>query len=294
MKKLLFALLLALPVAGYSQTVNTDARQKAEEARRTAEEAARKAEEARIAALRAEAAAKEAEAARAKAEAEAAKLAAEEAAKNANIPQAATETKEEKTEAPANVNKWEKRNTATTTTTTATMADPNAKYLEGAVPEVNGQVEWTLSLSVPGKSAEQIYDELGQLLNDMTKEKGQMEQSRIALAEDDKHAIACRFQEWLVFQNTALSLDRTEFNYTIIATCSDGHADITMGRMSYLYEEERTKGGYHYKAEEWITDKYGLNKSKTKLARLSGKFRRKTIDRKDEIFTRIKNKLLLE
>ena len=294
MKKLLFALLLAMPVAGYSQTVNTDARQKAEEARRTAEEAARKAEEARIAALRAEAAAKEAEAARAKAEAEAAKLAAEEAAKNANIPQAATETKEEKTEAPANVNKWEKRNTATTTTTTATMADPNAKYLEGAVPEVNGQVEWTLSLSVPGKSAEQIYDELGQLLNDMTKEKGQMEQSRIALAEDDKHAIACRFQEWLVFQNTALSLDRTEFNYTIIATCSDGHADITMGRMSYLYEEERTKGGYHYKAEEWITDKYGLNKSKTKLARLSGKFRRKTIDRKDEIFTRIKNKLLLE
>ena len=294
MKKLLFALLLAMPVAGYSQTVNTDARQKAEEARRTAEEAARKAEEARIAALRAEAAAKEAEAARAKAEAEAAKLAAEEAAKNANIPQAATETKEEKTEAPANVNKWEKRNSATTTTTTATTADPNAKYLEGAVPEVNGQVEWTLSLSVPGKSAEQIYDELGQLLNDMTKEKGQMEQSRIALAEDDKHAIACRFQEWLVFQNTALSLDRTEFNYTIIATCSDGHADITMGRMSYVYEEERTKGGYHYKAEEWITDKYGLNKSKTKLARMSGKFRRKTIDRKDEIFTRIKNKLLLE
>lgn len=293
MKKLLFALLLAMPMAGYSQTVNTDARQKAEEARRTAEEAARKAEEARIAALRAEAAAKEAEAARAKAEAEAAKLAAEEAAKNANIPQAATETKEEKTEAPANVNKWEKRNTVTTTTT-ATMADSNAKYLEGAVPEVNGQVEWTLSLSVPGKSAEQIYDELGQLLNDMTKEKGQMEQSRIALAEDDKHAIACRFQEWLVFQNTALSLDRTEFNYTIIATCSDGHADITMGRMSYVYEEERTKGGYHYKAEEWITDKYGLNKSKTKLARMSGKFRRKTIDRKDEIFTRIKNKLLLE
>jgi colicin import membrane protein len=294
MKKLLFALLLAMPVAGYSQTVNTDARQKAEEARRTAEEAARKAEEARIAALRAEAAAKEAEAARAKAEAEAAKLAAEEAAKEANIQPAASEMKEEKTEAPANVNKWEKRNSATTTTTTATTADPNAKYLEGAVPEVNGQVEWTLSLSVPGKSAEQIYDELGQLLNDMTKEKGQMEQSRIALAEDDKHAIACRFQEWLVFQNTALSLDRTEFNYTIIATCSDGHADITMGRMSYLYEEERTKGGYHYKAEEWITDKYGLNKSKTKLARLSGKFRRKTIDRKDEIFTRIKNKLLLD
>jgi len=41
-----------------------------------------------------------------------------------------------------------------------------------------------------------------------------------------------------------------------------------------------------YKAEEWITDQYGLNKKKTKLARVSGKFRRKTIDRVDYLFNR--------
>ena len=39
-----------------------------------------------------------------------------------------------------------------------------------------------------------------------------------------------------------------------------------------------------YYANEWITDRYGLNKKKTKLARVSGKFRRKTIDRKDYLF----------
>ena len=38
------------------------------------------------------------------------------------------------------------------------------------------------------------------------------------------------------------------------------------------------------KAEEWITDEYGLKKNKDKLSRVSGKFRRKTIDRKDYLF----------
>jgi colicin import membrane protein len=45
--------------------------------------------------------------------------------------------------------------------------------------------------------------------------------------------------------------------------------------------------GLKVKAEEWITDQYALNKKGTKLSRISGKFRRKTIDRKDNIFERI-------
>ena len=50
--------------------------------------------------------------------------------------------------------------------------------------------------------------------------------------------------------------------------------------------------GIETTAENWITDKYGLNKNKTKLSRMSGKFRKKTIDRKDEIFNTIKVNLL--
>ena len=46
-----------------------------------------------------------------------------------------------------------------------------------------------------------------------------------------------------------------------------------------------------YKAEEWITDEYGLKKSKEKLSRVSGKFRKKTIDRKDYIFSRFEKLL---
>ena len=64
---------------------------------------------------------------------------------------------------------------------------------------------------------------------------------------------------------------------------------MKVSHIHYLYEEERD--AMVYKAEEWITDRYGLNRKQNKLARVSGKFRRKTIDRIDYIFARF-NKLL--
>lgn len=165
----------------------------------------------------------------------------------------------------------------------------DSKYLAGAVPEVDGRVVFTLSKDVPGMTADEIYQKVYDLLTAMTKEENQFPQSKIAVVNKTEHTIAARMKEWLVFQNTFLSLDRTVFNYTIIAKTSDGHLDLTLERLSYQYEMNRTDthGGLNVKAEEWITDKEGLNKKKTKLAKYSGKFRRKTIDRKDNIFDRV-------
>ncbi|MBQ1645356.1 MAG: hypothetical protein II052_00510, partial [Prevotella sp.] len=68
----------------------------------------------------------------------------------------------------------------------------------------------------------------------------------------------------------------------------DGHANVTLSRISYQYEQDRPDSqGVETVAEEWITDESALNKKKTKLARYTGKFRRKTIDRKDNIFETI-------
>ncbi|MCR5130887.1 MAG: DUF4468 domain-containing protein [Prevotella sp.] len=162
------------------------------------------------------------------------------------------------------------------------------KYLAGAVPEVDGKVCFTLDLDAPGKSAQQIYDTVYAILEQMTKEEKQFEQSQIALVNKADHMIAAKYREWLVFKSTALALDRTVFNYTIIANCSDGHLNLTLSRISYAYELDRYDSeGLETSAEEWITDKEALNKAKTKLNKVSGKFRRKTIDRKDEIFANI-------
>ena len=167
---------------------------------------------------------------------------------------------------------------------TATTVDPNAKYLAGAVPEVDGRVIFSTTIKAPGKSAKQIFSALKIDMERITKESNQFEQSRITLADSSKMQVVGSYQEWLVFKNKPLNLDRTRFFYTLIADCRDGEATIQMTRIHYLYDEERL--ALTYRAEEWITDKWGLNKKQTKLARVSGKFRRKTIDRKDYLFDR--------
>ncbi len=176
---------------------------------------------------------------------------------------------------------------ATVSVKNKSIEDP--KYLAGAVPEVDGRVVFTLDKDVPGMSADDIYQKVYDVMDAITKEDNQLETSKIAAVNKGEHTIAGRYKEWLVFQSNFISLDRTVFNYTLIAQSQDGHIHVTMERMSYAYEKDRTdiRTGMEARAEEWITDKMALNKKQTKLAKYSGKFRRKTIDRKDYIFGQI-------
>ncbi len=172
------------------------------------------------------------------------------------------------------------------------------KYLEGGVPEVDGAVVFTLDKDVPGMSADNIYDKVYAVISEVVEEgksSGLQPEARIAAVNKAGHTIAARIKEWLVFSSNFISLDRTEFNYTLIATASDGHINLRMERISYAYEMNRKDAsGMKEKAENWITDKYALNKKKTKLSPISGKFRRKTIDRKDNIFQRTCQALNIE
>ncbi len=170
------------------------------------------------------------------------------------------------------------------------------KYLAGAVPVVDGKVTFTLDKDVAGKSADEIYGIVYSFLEKMTQQSNQVQniddKSRIALINKSEHTIVAKFKEWLVFKNTALALDRTVFSYTIIAKATDGHLNLTLSRISYQYEMDRTDTeGMNVTAEEWITDEEALNKKKTGLNRMSAKFRIKTIDRKDNIFDTISNAL---
>ena len=166
----------------------------------------------------------------------------------------------------------------------ASNVNPDQKYLVGAVPVVDGKVVFHTVIDAPGKSAEQVQNIVRDYMLKMIKEPNQLEQSRIVLDDSVKHELAASYQEWLVFRATALVLDRTRMFYNLIARCEDGKADLTMTRIYYLYEEERDP--QNFKAEEWITDEMGLTKKKNKLSRVAGKFRRKTIDRKDFLFNK--------
>jgi len=166
----------------------------------------------------------------------------------------------------------------------------DAPYLKGAVPEVDGKVEFDTIYTVPGKSKEQIYNFIHQYLLNQTTEEGQLDNlSKMVIEKPEEGTVAARYSEWLVFKKSALVLDQTRFNYNIIALCSDGKLEIRIKNLSYDYEEESTT--QHYSAEEWIADKVAVNKKNTKLYPISGKFRRKTVDRVRYTFRTIDNEL---
>lgn len=168
--------------------------------------------------------------------------------------------------------------------------NPDAKYLvDGAVPVVDGVVCWQTTINAPGKTAKQIYDILYKQMDKMVNEPNQIANSAIVQDDKEKHELGAIFHEWLVFKNSTLSLDRTQLNFQLMVKYADGKADVKITHITYNYDLERKP--VHYKAEEWITDKYAVNKKHTKLYPISAKFRRKTIDRKDFIFSKF-NSLL--
>jgi colicin import membrane protein len=168
--------------------------------------------------------------------------------------------------------------------------NPDARYLvDGAVPVVDGMVCWQTTINAPGKTAKQIYDILFKQMDKMVNEPNQIANSAIVINDTEKYELGAIFHEWLVFKNSALALDRTQLNFQLIVKCANGKADVKMTHITYDYDLERKP--VHYKAEEWITDKYAVNKKHTKLYPISAKFRRKTIDRKDFIFNKF-NSLL--
>ena len=186
-------------------------------------------------------------------------------------------------------NTWERPEEEQQEEVVEQKVNPDAKYLRGAVPEVDGKVVFSKHIDAPGKSAADIFAIVKGYMEKMLKEKNQLEASKIIEADAANNTITAYYEEWLVFKKSAIVLDRTRFYYAMKAECKDGSADITISHIRYLYEEERN--AQRLTAEDWITDKEAVNKKNTRLYPGSGKFRRKTIDRKDFLFNKFESLL---
>ena len=304
-----------------------EAQKKLEEAKKAVEEAKQKAEAAKKKAEAEAAKQKAAaEAAKKKAEEEAKRKAAEEAKAKAEkiqqqIKEAEAETARLKAEA-ARLNSEANGAAATTAAPAATTATPapattasqgsgwviptatkketpkpaaqvngaklkeDPKYLEGAITfDEQGKIVFDTEIEAPGKSAAQLYDLVFDYMSGLTQDK-ESKASRMALVNKDEHIIVNTMDEWLVFSNSFISLDRTECKYNLIAKITDGKVSLSINHINYIYEEGR-QTGFKLPAEEVIIDKVALTKKKNDLARIFGKFRKKTIDRKDQIFNEI-------
>ncbi len=158
----------------------------------------------------------------------------------------------------------------------------NPKYLAGAVTLTDGKVTFAKEFKVPGETKASLFSQLKDWAEDRFKPEGNLN-GRVAYTSEEEGVIAVSGEEYLVFSSSALSLDRTRVYYQLVINVTDGSCKFTMNRIRYWYDEARD-GGEKYTAEEWITDKYALNKKQNKLAPVCGKFRRETIDLKDNIF----------
>lgn len=277
------------------------AQKELEEAKKALEAAKAQAEAAKVKAeaekIKAEAEKTKAEAERLKAEAERMKQEAEKLKKNTENSVPATKlvpaTKKENTTETSEGAGWvvptvteevEEKKVEKTAEGVVLKEDP--KYLAGAIQlNADGKVEFVLDTQASGKSADEIYNIVFQYMSKLIKNEQNIN-SRIALVNrnnKNEQIIACIMDEWFVFNQSFISLDRTETKYQLVATISDNHLHLSMTRIVFNYEEGRSTG-FKEPAENVITDKYALTKKKNDLAKIYGKFRRGTIDRKDQIF----------
>ena len=160
----------------------------------------------------------------------------------------------------------------------------DSKYLKGAVPEVDGIITFSRSFDVTGKTQAEVYASLQNVVKTLVANARQDLRTRVV--SDENNMIVARVEEIMTFKKKFLNWDHTYFRYLITAQAvSANKAEVVIKNISYHYGfDQEGNGGEEYKAEEWISDKEAINKAGTKLYPRSGKFRRKTVDRVDEIF----------
>jgi hypothetical protein len=162
------------------------------------------------------------------------------------------------------------------------------EYQAGAVPVVNGRVTFEEFIPADGLTAAQVDERVGEWIS-----KRFVQPTVIAsvLYDSGKEGTTIlKGEEYIVFKKNIFVLSRARTYYFLTLEAQDGGCLFNMSRITYWYDDEDEDGGLKMKAENWITDEMAFNK-KGKLKRFEGKFRRKTIDLKNQLVKELGNEL---
>lgn len=152
------------------------------------------------------------------------------------------------------------------------LAQEEAKYLAGKVPESDGRVVFEKSFSMPSTSNEALFD----IAKEWAEARFSEEGNSVVFSDREKGDLAAVGKDYLVFSASALSLDRALMSYRVVVHAANNVVTIKVNGIRYEYNVSYQREPEKYTAEEWITDKAAL--SKGKLNRINGKFRKGTID----------------
>lgn len=162
------------------------------------------------------------------------------------------------------------------------------QYQAGAVSVVNGKVAFDEFIPAEGMTAAEVEEKINSWITRRYVEPTVISAKRYE-SEQPNTAIV-KGEEYIVFKNTFLVLSRARIYYYLTITAEDGGCRFNMSRITYWYDDEDDNGGIHMKAENWITDEMAFDK-KGGLKKFEGKFRRKTIDLKNQLVEELKNEL---
>ena len=168
-------------------------------------------------------------------------------------------------------------------------ADKETQKIEaGAIPVKNGKVTFEETIPAEGYTAEEVK----RAVDAWVKERF-VKPTVISVKQfesDQPETIILKGEEYIVFKNKFLVLERARIYYYLTLTANDGSCTFNMSRITYWYDDEDDKGGLKMIAEEWITDENAINK-KGGLKKFEGKFRNKTIELKNSLINALAERL---
>jgi hypothetical protein len=160
----------------------------------------------------------------------------------------------------------------------------NSAYRSGKIPVVNGKVTFETEIPAPGLTATQVEEKVNAWIAERYVKPTVISVQRFESGKPGTTII--KGEEYIVFKNTFFVLSRARMYYYLTLTAADGKCNFHLSRITYWYDDEDEKGGLKMIAEEWITDDNAFNK-KGKMKKFEGKFRRKTIDLKEQLINEL-------
>lgn len=183
---------------------------------------------------------------------------------------------------------WERQSHASNGDVQVTRTDPNKKYIDQKITlNQEGKVVFSQCITVNGKSQKDIMEAVMIYGNDLVEKATEKYPGRsiAQVIDKEKGLISVRISDEIVFSSKILGKDFSRINYNLIFTCNNNEILVEMQNITYDYEEQRKHE--HLIAEEIIIDDIAVNRNKNKLERYYGKFRRATIEYRDNIFREI-------
>lgn len=149
-----------------------------------------------------------------------------------------------------------------------------------AVPVVDGHVVFTNHLEMVDGITQQKTGEIADKW--LAEYLGGFDKASNRIISSNPGEIVAMGSRDLVFTDNAISYDKALMSYVLTIKYSATECNMEISRIKYVYDDGIQKS--RITAEEYIVDEFAVNKKRTKLTPITGKFRKKTLDFVDEVF----------